>query len=159
MRLGNILAQSGGVVETGRPVRFQIRQRGKGGQVTRKWCEALILPLSEDERAAAVADARTYCAEHPEASPAVEEALRLTQRFLVDPEQPAVKFITMDELPVARAGLLADQILWLVQQYQAHVREEYPELQPPAAAEDLREQIARLQKQLAALEDQAAGEL
>lgn len=127
MRLGNILAQSGGVPETGRPVKFQIRTK-QAGRSTRKWCEAMILPVSEDERGKLVGEARRYCDDHPEVSLDSEIALRQIQVMLYDPEDLRVKWAMGDELPALRAGLVADQAAWLLSQYRAHIESEYPEL-------------------------------
>jgi len=158
MRLGNILKQAGGTPETGRPVRFQLRQKGQGGKVTRKWCDAVILPLGEDERAAALSDARSYCSEHPEADGKSELALRLAQAFLHDADNAGVKFALQDELPQLRAGLVEDQLAFLLGEYSAHIAEEYPELQPAPDRAELERKIAALQKQLAQLAEHAAGE-
>jgi hypothetical protein len=158
MRLGNILMMQGGQPETGRAVRFQLRQRVKGGKTVRKWCDAVILPLGEDERAAALAAARAYCAEHPEADPASEQVLHQVQRFLHDPDNLAQKWALETELQQLRAGLQEDQLVWLLKQYQEHIRIEYSELLPPTTKEELEAQLARVQKQLAALEEEALGE-
>lgn len=158
MRLGNILAQAGGVAETGRPVRFQIRARGKGGATSRAWCNAVILPLGEDERAEALAAARAYCDDSPTADPAAEKIIQLAQRFLHDPSDLRLKFIEVKDLPLFRAGIAEDQLVYLYREYNAHIADEYPELAPPSKAEELQAQIKRLQAQLQALTEQAAGE-
>lgn len=158
MRLGNILAQQGGTVETGRPVKFQIRQRVQGGRTTRKWCNAVILPLGEDERAAALAAARAYVAEHPEADLASEQVLQLAQRFLHNPDNLAEKFIEAKDLALFRSGVAEDQLVLLTNEYRRHIELEYPELQPPSKKEQIEAQIKLLQAQLEAMRDEAAGE-
>lgn len=158
MRLGNILAQQGGVVETGRIVKFQIRQRGKGGVTSRKWCEAAILPLSEEERTAALSTALVYCREHPESELASEQHIRLAQKYLHNPDNLAEKFCTEAEIPMLRNGIAEEQLVFLQRQYAVHIQEEYPELLPPSTQEELESQIAALQKRLASLTEQAAGE-
>ncbi len=158
MRLGNILAQAGGVVETGRRVRFQIRVRGKGGTTSRTWCDATILPLGEDERAEALAAARDYCAENPSADPAAERIMQLAARFLHDWSDLRLKFIEQKDLALFRQGIAEDQLVYLMREYSAHIADEYPELAPPSKAEELQAQIKRLQAQLQALTEQAAGE-
>lgn len=158
MRLGNILTQVGGTVETGRPVKFQIRQKAQGGRSTRKWCTATILPLGEDERAAALAAARAYVAENPEADLAAEQVLQLAQRFLHDPDDLRCKFVELADLPKLRSGIAEDQLVFLSSEYRKHIALEYPELQPPSKKEEIEEQIKKLQAQLQALTEQAAGE-
>lgn len=158
MRFGNILAQKGGTAETGRPVRFQIRQKVAAGKGVKKWCDAVILPLGEDERAGAIAAARTYCAENAEADPEQEKRLRLVQRFLHDPQDLRVKWAAEAELPQLRLGLVVPQVDWLLGEYDRHIEAEYPELAPPSKKEELEEQIRRLNAQIKAMAEEAAGE-
>lgn len=129
MRLGNLLSQKGGIPETGRPVRFQLRVKHKDGSTVRHWAEALLLPVSEADRAGANAAAADFCAgadSGPEL--ADEKVYRFLQKALRDPEAPAQLFVRNDEMEAFRAGVTRDQVDWLYGEYKALIKSEYPEL-------------------------------
>lgn len=128
MRLGNIISQQGGVAETGRRVKFQFRSKDKQGQVQRHWCEAMILPLSETERGEAEAAARTYAEQNPQTVLGDEAAYRKLQKFLRDPDDLRVCFFLEKEMDLLREGLVYKQVQWLLDEYQQHIEEEYPEI-------------------------------
>lgn len=129
MRLGNLLALHGGVPETGRRVRFQLRVKQKDGTCVRHWAEALLLPVSESERAAAnAAAAQTCTAGGPGPELADERVYRFLQRALRDPESPATLFVLNEEMEAFRSGVTRDQVDWLYGEYKQLIKAEYPEL-------------------------------
>lgn len=129
MRLGNLLAQKGGIPETGRPVRFQLRVVQKDGTTVRHWAEALLLPVSEADRAAANAAAADFCA-GTDGGPdlADEKVYRFLQKALRDPDAPVNLFVRNDEMAAFRAGVTRDQVDWLYGEYKALLKAEYPEI-------------------------------
>ncbi len=143
MRLGNILAQQGGVPETGRKVKFQFRTQDKQGHTQRHWCEAVILPLSEAERSEAEAAARSYAEDHPQTVLGDEAAYRKLQKFLRDPEDLRACFFLEKELGQLRGGLVYKQVQWLLDEYQAHIEEEYPEVLSPEQTKALEDEAAK----------------
>lgn len=130
MRLGNLLAQKGGVPETGRPVRFQLRAKQKDGSTVRHWAQALLLPVSEADRAAANAAAADYCATAGDSGPelADEKVYRFLQKALRDPDAPVTLFVRNDEMDAFRDGVTRDQVDWLYGEYKTMLKAEYPEL-------------------------------
>lgn len=128
MRLGNIIAQQGGVPETGRLIKFQFRTKDKQGQTHRIWCEAMMLPLSEVERAEAESAARSHCEKNAQFILGDETAYRKVQKFLRDPEDLRVHFFLEKELEQIRSGLVFRQVQWLLDEYNQHIEEEYPEV-------------------------------
>lgn len=143
MRLGNILQQKGGVPESGRPVKFQVRTKDKQGYTSRVWCEAVVFPLSEAERGEVEAAARAYCAAHPEVLLGDEAAYRKVQRFLRDPEDVRVCFFVEKELDMLRGGLVYRQVERLLSEYEKHMEEEYPEVLDAAQEEALVEEAIK----------------
>lgn len=132
MRLGNILAQQGGVAESGHPVKFQVRQKVAGGRTVRKWAEAVILPISEDERARVGAQARIAAEKDGAADFETERSYGLVAAMLHDPEDLRVKWATAEDMPRLRQALVWPQVKWLLSQYDQHIESEYPELLTPA---------------------------
>lgn len=139
--LGNILKRGGGTPETPRSVRFQVRTKGADGGTSRIHVDAVLLPVTESERAAALAAAREYCASTPAAPPlAVEETLRILVKALRDPDQPTAQFCLDTDIGKLRAGLIGEQLDALAAEYRAHLREEYPELYTKADEQKTEEQ-------------------
>lgn len=129
MRLGNLLAQKGGVPETGRPVRFQLRAKQKDGSTVRHWVDGELLPVTEADRAAANAAAADYCAAAKGAIDIDDERVyRFLQKALRDPEQPTRQLVLNEDMEAFRAGVTRDQVDWLYSQYKELLKAEYPEL-------------------------------
>lgn len=127
--LGNILARGGGVPETPRMVKFQVRTKDKASNTSRVSVEAALLPVTESDRAAALAAAREYCASEAAAPPlAVEETLRILVKALRDPDNLTAQFCMDADIGKLRAGLVREQIEKLASEYTAHLRIEYPEV-------------------------------
>ena len=129
MNLGNLLQQGGGVAETGRPVRFQIRVKAKDGKTSRVWADAVLLPVSETERAASNAAAAEYCAGKKDA-PALgdEQVYRFLQKSLRNPDSLAAQFVLSDQIDAFRSGVTLEQTAWLQREYKQLIRSEYSEL-------------------------------
>lgn len=131
MTLGNILKRGGGVAETGRPVKFQLRYKGKDGTWHRREVDALILPVSEEERAEFKQAADVHCDEQKLTAPDIrsdERQLRLVAAMLRDPADPRARLVPDGELHLLRRGLVHAQIEHLLEQYGRHLLGEYPEV-------------------------------
>lgn len=129
MRLGNYLKQAGATAMTGREVQFQLRSEDKQGAPVSRLVTALILPLSEAERCATIRAARAYLDTAEDCGPYdLELPLFQIAAFLRDSENPRVRFATSDEIEALREGLTFAQVQWLMDEYTAHLRDQYPEL-------------------------------
>ena len=130
MNLGNILKQAGGTPLTGRSVEFGILVKDKAGNKLQKRCKALILPLGEDERVAALRSAQEWVDANPDYAGPFSDELRLHQiaAFLHDPDNPRVKFVLAEDFAALRSGLTYSQVTWLIGEYATHISEEYSEL-------------------------------
>lgn len=129
MRLGNYLKGAGATAMTGRPVKFQIMSKDKSGNPVTRQVEALILPLSEAERCKTIREAREYVDKSEASGPfEVELVMHQIAAFLRDAECPRVRFATTDEIEALREGLTFAQVQWLMDEYRAHMADQYPEL-------------------------------
>jgi hypothetical protein len=142
MNLGNILAQAGGTPLTGRPVRFKLITADSQKNLVENEVEAVLFPVTERQRADLVRAARDYCSErdmtegsatfgellHPEANLQDEVTYRFLLAALRDPEDARAQWATNDQLPLLRKGLVQQQCIWLGQEYDAYLADQYPEL-------------------------------
>ena len=127
MKLGNILKMRGGTPETGRPVRFQLRQKQKDGSFHRIWAEAQLLPVSVSEVADVHAEVADYLAEHPSANKEDETNIRFLAKALHDSAKNSLKFVDSDQIEELSKSLVMQQVAWLIVQYNIMLREQYPE--------------------------------
>lgn len=130
MRLGNYLKQAGATSMTGRPVKLQLMSVDKSGNPVSRMVEATILPLSEAERCKTIREAREYIDNNPETCGPFDVELQVSQvaAFLRDAECVRVRFATSDEIEALRGGLTFAQVQWLMEEYRAHLADQYPEL-------------------------------
>ncbi len=127
MKLGNILKMRGGTPQTGRPVRFQLRQKQKDGSFHRIWAEAQLLPVSVSEVADVHAEVADYLAEHPAANKKDETNIRFMAKALHDAEKNSLKFVDSDQIEEFSKSLVMQQVAWLIVQYNLMIRGEYAE--------------------------------
>lgn len=127
MKLGNILKMRGGTPQTGRPVRFQLRQKQKDGSFHRIWAEAQLLPVSVSEVADVHAEVADYLAEHPAANKEDETNIRFLAKALHDAAKNSLKFVDSDQIEEFSKSLVVQQVAWLIVQYNIMLREQYPE--------------------------------
>lgn len=142
MTLGNLLKRTGGIAETGRPVRFQIRYK-KDGTWHRRWVESVLLPVGELERAEAKQAAEDFCAEQKWTAKDVrrsERQLRLLAASLHDPADLRARLVSDAELHQFRVGLVNVQIDKLSEEYGRLLLGEYPEVFSAADVKKTEEQ-------------------
>jgi hypothetical protein len=143
MTLGNILKRAGGIAETGRPVKFQVRYKAKDGTTLRREVEGVLLPLSEAERAEALQAADDFCDERKRTAKDLRDAersIRVLGASLHDPADPRARLVPDAELHQLRAGLVQFQVDELLAQYGLHLLGEYPELFTDADVKKVEEQ-------------------
>lgn len=127
MKLGNVLRMKGGTPETGRPVRFQLRQKQKDGGFHRIWAEAQLLPVSVSEVADVHAEVAEYLAEHPGANKEDETNIRFLAKALHDSQKNALKFVDADQIEEFQKALVMQQVARLIVEYNVMLRDQYPE--------------------------------
>lgn len=138
MQLGNILSTAKDPVVC-KPVSFWVLGEQDGKQVRAK-AEAVLAFVSE----AARAEARHFAAASlgPGADLVVEEIYRFLMVALRDKDDPSRQFCPNGDIGIFRSAIIMDQVLWLRRQYDAFVRDEYPELMTPKQQTGLAEQAA-----------------
>lgn len=126
--LGNILKRGGGVALTGRAVKFHIVTEDADGNRNQHQVAAVMLPVTEEDRLAAHAEARAFCEEQksPHAYQ-VETDLRFLQKALRDPENLKVQFVMANEVHLLRRGLVMEQLQFLSREYDSLLKDQYPE--------------------------------
>lgn len=127
MKLGNILMMKGGTPETGRPVRFQLRQKQKSGAFTRVWAEAQLLPVTVSEVAEVHAAVAEHLAEHPGANKEDEINIRFLAKALHDSKRNHLKFVETDQVDKFAGAIVMEQVAVLILEYKLMLREQYPE--------------------------------
>lgn len=127
MKLGNILKMKGGTPETGRPVRFQLRQKQKDGAFHRIWADAQLLPVTVSEVADVHAEVADYLAEHPGANKEDETNIRFLAKALHDALKNSLKFVDSDQIEEFSKAIIMQQVARLIVEYNLMVRDQYPE--------------------------------
>jgi len=142
MKLGNILKMKGGTPETGRPVRFQLRQKQKDGSFHRIWADAQLLPVSVSEVADVHAEVAEYLAEHPGANKEDETNIRFLAKALHDSQKNALKFVDADQIEEFQKAVVVQQVARLIVEYNVMIRDQYPECWESAEAKEEAEKQA-----------------
>lgn len=127
MKLGNILLMKGGTPETGRPVRFQLRQKQKSGAFTRVWADAQLLPVTVSEVAEVHAAVAEHMAENPGANREDVINLHFLAKALHDSERNHLKFVESDQLDKFASAIVMEQVVVLIIEYKLMLRDQYPE--------------------------------
>lgn len=126
--LGNILKRGGGVALTGRAVTFHMVVVDADGIRVQHQVAAVMLPVSEEDRLAAHAEARAFCEEQKlHHAYQVEADLRFFAKALRDPENLKAQFVMANEVHLLRRGLVTEQVRFLASEYDKLLREQYPE--------------------------------
>lgn len=155
MQLGSILTASPGEPCATCEVEFYLMRRtGTGRQ--RHRVKAVLLPVSEADRAQAKRDAVSYLRTLPQYSdrdgmlPPIpsdvveQEALyKFLCAALHDADDPVVKFVGSADYSLFRDGVVMEQVIWLDGVYKKFIADEYPEIGAAAALPDLEEQAAK----------------
>lgn len=131
--LGNLLARRGGVAMTGRRVKFVLALPAKdGGAPTAEEAEATLFPVSEARAARAIRAAEAYCAGRQDFGDAPllarEAYLRLLVEAMRDSGDARKAFCEADHVDTLRDSLVYEQIVYLLGEYAALIRAEYPEV-------------------------------
>lgn len=142
MKLGNILKMRGGTPETGRPVRFQLRQKQKDGTFHRIWADAQLLPVSVSAVAEVHSEVSDYLADHPTANREDETNLRFLAKALHDSERNALKFVDSDQIDEFSKALVMQQVARLIVEYNLMIGEQYPECWKSAQEKEAAEKAA-----------------
>ena len=142
MKLGEILSQEDNARPlVGHDVEFWIKK----GNKQRFLVKAKMYPLGEADRQQAKRDAmkhlRTlpdykevdrdgvpYLPPIPEAVRAAEEEYKRICAILHDVDDPSAKFVLNTDYAAFRSGVIAEQINRLADEYDAYIKNEYPEL-------------------------------
>lgn len=154
MQLGQILSSSPGEACATKPVELHVMQMTAGGR-RRHRVRAVLLPVSEADRAAAKRDAQSYLrtlpayAEKDGIAPPIPPAVleqEAVYKFLCaalhDADDPLCKLVGAQDYHNFRSGLVLEQVLWLKGVYDRFIDEEYPEIGAPDL-KDLEEQAKK----------------
>lgn len=139
--LGNLLQRKGGTPLTGRLVKLTLPiPDPKGGRplVADEPVEVLLLPVPESRKARAFRAAEAHVAAQqqaaveagePGSAPSIadEKALRFFCEAMRDPEDARRYFVAAEQIDTFRDILIAEQIRLLLAEYDALIRDEYPE--------------------------------
>jgi len=138
--LGNILARQGGDAMTPRIVHLTLAlPASDGGAPTSVEADVALLPVSEAKKARSINAARDYCASRRDFGDAPAFADELVFRFLLeamrDAEDLRKAFVEMKQVDTFREILIGEQQSYLVLEYKALIKNEYPETILEAAEE------------------------
>lgn len=152
MQLGSFLSGADAEPCVPHEVEFFVMKRLPTGRDRRR-VRAVFLPVSEEERLTTRRDAITYLRslpeykEHDGVTPPIpnwllleEETYKFLQAALHDPDNHACKFVDNTSYAAFRAGVVMDQVAWLIGEYKRYIKEQYPETLTPAEIAQLEEQ-------------------
>lgn len=139
--LGNLLARKGGSPMTGRTARLTLAipdQKTGRPLVGDEQTEVLLLPVSEARKARAFRAAEAYVAEQqkiaaeasePGSAPSLqdERVLRFLCEAMRDAQDARRYFVAADEIDTLREILVAEQLRYLLVEYDTLIRDEYDE--------------------------------
>lgn len=130
--LGNLLTRRGGLAMTPRLVRLNLAvPDNQGAAPLVEEVEVALLPVSEARKARAVNAARQYVEQRRDFGDAPAIGDELVLRFIVEamrnPEDLRVAFVEAKNVDTLREVLVGEQLAFLVREYAALIRSEYPE--------------------------------
>lgn len=149
--LGNILARRGGTPMTGREVKLTILIPATSGPPTVEQVTVALYPVTESRKSAAFRAAEHYIAEcdrqaqetqSVSVAPSNEDerALRFLAEAMRLPEDARRPFVESERIDDLRNVILADQVQYLLRQYNELIRAEYSEIHGFDEAQRIKQQ-------------------